>query len=69
VVPVARTDITNAQGRHFDVVVVGGGVTGLGVAVDAATRGLSCLLVEKDDLGSGTSSKSSKLIHGGLRYL
>lgn len=68
-VPVARTDITNAQGRHFDVVVVGGGVTGLGVAVDAATRGLSCLLVEKDDLGSGTSSKSSKLIHGGLRYL
>ncbi len=68
-VPVARTDITNAQGRHFDIVVVGGGVTGLGVAVDAATRGLSCLLVEKDDLGSGTSSKSSKLIHGGLRYL
>ncbi len=67
--PEARTDITTAQGRHFDIIVVGGGVTGLGVAVDAATRGLSCLLVEKDDLGSGTSSKSSKLIHGGLRYL
>jgi glycerol-3-phosphate dehydrogenase len=68
-VPEARPDIASAQGRHFDIIVVGGGVTGLGVAVDAATRGLSCLLVEKDDLGSGTSSKSSKLIHGGLRYL
>lgn len=67
--PESRPDITQAQGRHFDIVVVGGGVTGLGVAVDAATRGLSCLLLEKDDLGSGTSSKSSKLIHGGLRYL
>ena len=67
--PESRPDITHAQGRHFDIVVVGGGVTGLGVAVDAATRGLSCLLLEKDDLGSGTSSKSSKLIHGGLRYL
>lgn len=67
--PAPRTDIEQANGRHFDVVVVGGGVTGLGVAVDAATRGLSCLVVEKDDLGSGTSSKSSKLIHGGLRYL
>ncbi|MFM8867153.1 MAG: glycerol-3-phosphate dehydrogenase/oxidase, partial [Ilumatobacteraceae bacterium] len=67
--PDPRPDIEQASGRHFDVVVVGGGVTGLGVAVDAATRGLSCLLVEKDDLGSGTSSKSSKLIHGGLRYL
>ena len=65
----ARPDISSAHGRHFDIIVVGGGVTGLGVAVDAATRGLSCLLVEKDDLGSGTSSKSSKLIHGGLRYL
>jgi len=64
----ARPDISSAHGRHFDIIVVGGGVTGLGVAVDAATRGLSCLLVEKDDLGSGTSSKSSKLIHGGLRY-
>ena len=67
--PDSRSDITQTQGRHFDIVVVGGGVTGLGVAVDAATRGLTCLLLEKDDLGSGTSSKSSKLIHGGLRYL
>ena len=49
--------------------MVGGGITGLGVALDAASRGLSVGLVEKDDFSSGTSSKSSKLIHGGLRYL
>ncbi|MEO5678254.1 MAG: glycerol-3-phosphate dehydrogenase/oxidase [Acidimicrobiales bacterium] len=54
---------------RFDVLVVGGGVTGCGVALDAAARGLSVALVEKDDLASGTSSKSSKLVHGGLRYL
>lgn len=53
----------------FDVVVVGGGVTGVGCALDAATRGLSVALVEQRDLASGTSSRSSKLIHGGLRYL
>ena len=67
--PVSPDDISTLNGQHFDVVVVGGGVTGLGVAVDAAARGLRCLLLEKDDLGAGTSSKSSKLIHGGLRYL
>lgn len=55
--------------EEWDVLVVGGGVTGLGVALDAATRGLRTALVERDDLASGTSSKSSKLIHGGLRYL
>lgn len=55
--------------QTFDIVVIGGGITGLGVALDAATRGLSVALVERDDLASGTSSKSSKLIHGGLRYL
>ena len=54
---------------RFDVLVVGGGVTGCGVALDAAARGLSVALVEKDDFASGTSSKSSKLVHGGLRYL
>ncbi len=54
---------------RFDVLVVGGGATGCGVALDAAARGLSVALVDKDDLASGTSSKSSKLIHGGLRYL
>ncbi len=53
----------------FDVLVIGGGVTGAGVALDAASRGLRTAMVEKDDFASGTSSKSSKLIHGGLRYL
>jgi glycerol-3-phosphate dehydrogenase len=55
--------------RHYDVVVVGGGINGVGVAQAAAAAGHSVLLLEKEALGSGTSSKSSKLIHGGLRYL
>ncbi len=55
--------------KDFDVLVIGGGVTGAGVALDAATRGLSTALVEQRDFGSGTSSRSSKLFHGGLRYL
>jgi glycerol-3-phosphate dehydrogenase len=55
--------------QQFDVVVIGGGVTGAGTALDAATRGLSVALVEARDLASGTSSRSSKLFHGGLRYL
>jgi glycerol-3-phosphate dehydrogenase len=55
--------------EHFDVLVIGGGVTGAGVALDAASRGLKTALVEKYDFASGTSSKSSKMIHGGLRYL
>jgi glycerol-3-phosphate dehydrogenase len=53
----------------FDVLVVGGGITGAGVALDAAARGLSVALVERHDFAAGTSSKSSKLVHGGLRYL
>lgn len=53
----------------FDVVVIGGGITGVGVALDAAARGLRTALVERDDFSSGTSSRSSKLVHGGLRYL
>ena len=56
-------------GTEFDVLVVGGGVTGAGAALDAASRGLRVALVEARDLASGTSSRSSKLIHGGLRYL
>jgi glycerol-3-phosphate dehydrogenase len=56
-------------GERFDIVVIGGGVTGAGVALDAATRGYSVALVEKADFASGTSSRSSKLVHGGLRYL
>ncbi len=55
--------------REFDVLIVGGGVTGAGAALDAASRGLRVALVEARDLASGTSSRSSKLIHGGLRYL
>ncbi len=54
---------------QFDVLVIGGGVTGAGTALDAASRGLRTALVERDDFASGTSSKSSKLVHGGLRYL
>jgi len=53
----------------FDVIVIGGGITGAGVARDAALRGLSCLLLEKGDFASGVTSKSTRLIHGGLRYL
>lgn len=53
----------------FDLVVIGGGITGAGIALDAAARGLNVALVEKRDFASGTSSKSTKLIHGGLRYL
>ncbi|HEY7891101.1 MAG TPA: glycerol-3-phosphate dehydrogenase/oxidase [Solirubrobacteraceae bacterium] len=57
------------SGEQFDVLVVGGGITGAGVALDAATRGYSVALVEREDFASGTSSRSSKLVHGGLRYL
>jgi glycerol-3-phosphate dehydrogenase len=53
----------------WDVVVIGGGATGAGVAVDAATRGYATLLVEREDFGKGTSSRSTKLVHGGVRYL
>jgi glycerol-3-phosphate dehydrogenase len=55
--------------EEFDVVVVGGGITGAGVALDAATRGYSVALIERQDFAVGTSSRSSKLVHGGLRYL
>lgn len=55
--------------RPADVLVIGGGITGAGIARDAAMRGLRTMLVERDDLGAGTSSRSSRLVHGGLRYL
>jgi glycerol-3-phosphate dehydrogenase len=61
--------IETLAGERFDVLVIGGGITGAGVALDAASRGYSVALVEKADFASGTSSRSSKLIHGGLRYL
>ena len=60
---------TTLEGRTLDLLVIGGGITGAGVARDAAMRGLEVALVEKDDFASGTSSRSSRLIHGGLRYL
>src|SRR5438045_7042454 len=66
----ARADaLARLESEEFDVLIVGGGITGCGVALDAACRGLRTALVERDDFASGTSSKSSKLIHGGLRYL
>jgi glycerol-3-phosphate dehydrogenase len=81
-VPSARASVPPARGRFdrsealrrlaegtFDVLVIGGGITGAGVALDAASRGLRTALVERHDFASGTSSKSSKMVHGGLRYL
>lgn len=62
-------DLDRMTQDTFDLVVVGGGITGAGIALDASTRGLSVALVEKGDFASGTSSRSSRLIHGGLRYL
>ncbi|HST56730.1 MAG TPA: glycerol-3-phosphate dehydrogenase/oxidase [Solirubrobacteraceae bacterium] len=61
--------LTALSEQEFDVVVVGGGITGAGVALDAASRGYSVALLERADFASGTSSRSSKLVHGGLRYL
>ncbi len=67
---IARADALAALERdEYDVLVIGGGITGAGVALDAASRGYSVALVEKADYASGTSSRSSKLVHGGLRYL
>jgi len=63
------TSLRRLAEEQFDILVVGGGVTGAGVALDAAARGLKVALVERGDFASGTSSKSSKLVHGGLRYL
>ena len=61
--------IEEIAGRHFEVVVIGGGITGAGVALDAASRGYSVALLERGDYAAGTSSRSSKMVHGGLRYL
>ena len=67
---IPRADaLASLERDEFDLVVVGGGITGAGVALDAASRGYSVALVEKSDFAAGTSSRSSKLIHGGLRYL
>lgn len=61
--------LTSLQNDSFDVLIIGGGATGVGCALDATTRGLKTALVEADDFASGTSSRSTKLIHGGVRYL
>ena len=66
----SRKDALEAvTGERFDVVVIGGGITGAGTALDAASRGYTVALVERDDYAIGTSSRSSKMVHGGLRYL
>jgi glycerol-3-phosphate dehydrogenase len=64
-----RADVATLEGETFDVLVVGGGVVGCGALLDAASRGLRAALIEQDDIAAGTSSRSSRLIHGGLRYL
>jgi glycerol-3-phosphate dehydrogenase len=64
-----ENSLQRLESEEFDVLVVGGGITGAGVALDAASRGLSVALIDKGDLAVGTSSRSSKMVHGGLRYL
>jgi glycerol-3-phosphate dehydrogenase len=64
-----KRDFTRLEQEHFDLIVIGGGIIGTGIARDAALRGLHTLLVEKEDFACGTTSRSSRLIHGGLRYL
>jgi glycerol-3-phosphate dehydrogenase len=65
----AMLDLITARSTPWDIVVIGGGATGVGVAVDAANRGFAVLLLERMDFGSATSSRSTKLVHGGVRYL
>src|SRR5699024_3585678 len=61
--------INKLNSETFDVLILGGGITGSGIALDAASRGLTVALIEMQDFASGTSSRSTKLVHGGLRYL
>ena len=63
------TSLEAMTSQKFDVLVIGGGVTGAGIALDAAARGLSTAVIEGQDWAAGTSSRSSRLVHGGLRYL
>src|ERR1700752_2886856 len=58
-----------SRSKPWDLIVIGGGATGVGIAVDAASRGYEVLLLEQSDFGKGTSSRSTKLVHGGVRYL
>lgn len=61
--------IASMEGKQLDLLIIGGGITGVGAALDAATRGIDVGLIEMQDFAAGTSSRSTKLIHGGLRYL
>src|SRR5688572_29816267 len=61
--------VSRLQSVKYDLIIIGGGITGAGIALDAASRGLKTALIEKNDFAFGTSSRSTKLIHGGLRYL
>ena len=61
--------IRGAENKIWDFIIIGGGATGLGVAVDAVSRGYSTVLLEQADFAKGTSSRSAKLVHGGVRYL
>lgn len=61
--------INKVNSNNFDVLIIGGGITGAGIALDSASRGLKTILIEQNDFASGTSSRSTKLVHGGLRYL
>jgi len=63
------TPVVEPEPEPYDLLIIGGGATGAGIALDAVTRGLKVALVERDDFSSGTSSKSTKLVHGGVRYL
>src|SRR6516164_7373520 len=64
-----KRELDALKDGSFDLLILGGGITGAGVALDAATRGLRVAVIDKGDFASGTSSASSKLVHGGLRYL
>lgn len=68
-IAIMKRDLNCIAGKAFDLAIIGGGITGAGVAMDAALRGLDVVLIEKNDFGAGTSGVSSKLVHGGLRYL
>lgn len=64
-----KQTLAGLEAQEFDMLIIGGGITGAGLARDAALRGLKVALVEKEDFGYGTSSRSAKLVHGGVRYL
>lgn len=68
-ISIRQRNLKTSANDTYDVIIIGGGITGAGIALDASLRGLKILLLEKNDFASGTSSKSTKLIHGGLRYL